>query len=147
MKPARPSIRSMLACFIVVAIGFTWIASSPAQETAPAEKPTNGIAGDGAKLRRAQLPFAKGTLQANDLLRRLLKLKTEDGTRTFTYTEHTYIFRGKEKITSDKLVVGETVALRFYTDKDGRILVGRIKAYGTAQPAGAKSSDATESAK
>jgi hypothetical protein len=147
MKSTWSSISSMVVCWIVVIIGLAMPAVSPGQETAPDGKATNTVAGEAAKLRRAQLPFAKGVLQANDLLRRLLKLKTEDGVRTFAYTEHTYIFRGKEKITPDKLVVGETIALKFYTDKEGRVLVYRIKAYGTIQSAGTKSIDAIEPAR
>ena len=83
----------------------------------------------------------------NDLLRRMLKVKTEDGTRTFFYTEHVYIFRGKEKIAPDKLIVGEIIALRFDTDSDGRAIVRRIKAYGIAPTGGTKSPEAAESAK
>jgi hypothetical protein len=145
MKLARPSVHSMAVGLIVVTTGFLMIASSFAQETATVQRSTNGTAG--AKVRRAQLPFAKGTLTANDLLRRVLKIKTKDGTRTFFYTEHTYIFRGKEKITADKLILGETIALRFDLDSEGRAMVRRIKAYGVAQPAEVKPSDAAESPK
>jgi Cu/Ag efflux protein CusF len=92
-----------------------------------------------AKQRRARQPIAKGTLKDVDLLRHQLKLTTEDGTRTFTYTARTYIFRDKDSITVDKLKRGEIIALRFDTDKDGNATVVRIKALGppasTNQPA------------
>ena len=83
-----------------------------------------------AKERRARPPIAKGPLKDVDLLRRQIKLMTEDGVRTFTYTEKTYIFRDKEKITVDKLKRGEIIAVRFNTDKDGNATVTRIKAQG-----------------
>src|SRR5579871_1248049 len=73
---------------------------------------TNSVA-DEARQRRAKSPIAKGTLQDIDLYRHELKLKTQDGVRSFLYTTRTYVFRGKEKITADKLKVGETIAVRF----------------------------------
>lgn len=76
---------------------------------------------------RAKLPVAKGALKEIDLLRRQLKLQTEDGMRTFTYTARTYIFRDKDKITVDKLKVGEIIAVRFGPDKDGNLTISRIK--------------------
>jgi hypothetical protein len=147
MKLARSSVRSMAVGLIVITTGFLMIASSLARETGTVERSTNGAAGGTAKARRAQLPFAKGTLVANDLLRRVLKIKSKDGTRTFFYTEHTYIFRGKEKITADKLILGEIIALRFDRDSEGRAVVRRIKAYGVPQAAGGESSAATTSPK
>jgi hypothetical protein len=69
-----------------------------------------------------------------DLLRHLLKLKTEDGVRTFTYTPQTYMFRDKNKITVDKLKVGEIIAVRLATDKDGTTTVSRLKAQGPPTP-------------
>ena len=128
----------MAAGLLVVITGFLLISNSQGQETAATVD---------AKARRAQLPFAKGTVLANDLLRRILKVKTEDGTRTFYYTEHVYIFRGKEKITPDKLIVGEIIAVRFDMDSEGRAVVRRIKAYGKAPPDGTKPPAASESAK
>jgi Cu/Ag efflux protein CusF len=92
-----------------------------------------------AKQRRAGLSIAKGALKEVDLLRHQLKLTTQDGLRTFTYTARTYIFRDKDSITADKLKRGEIIALRFNTDKDGNATAIRIKALGppasTNQPA------------
>ena len=95
-------------------------------------KPATEPAREEAKERRARLPIAKGVLKEVDLLRRQLKLTTGDGVRTFTYTEKTYIFRDKDKITVDKLKRGEIIAVRFDTDKDGNATVIRIKAQGSA---------------
>jgi hypothetical protein len=147
MRLAKPLTHAMAAGLLTFAAAFVLIFSSQAQETTATGNSTNMAARDAAKLRRARQPFVKGTLVANDLLRRILKVKTEDGTRTFFFTDHTYIFRGKEKITADNLIVGEIVALRFDADSEGRDVVRRIKAYGTVQPAGEKSSGATESPK
>ncbi|HUJ11286.1 MAG TPA: hypothetical protein VL171_14810 [Verrucomicrobiae bacterium] len=131
----------------IILAGLLLISDAQAEETVAAGTSTNETTGTPAEPPRAQFPFAKGTLLSNDLLRRILKVRTEDGTRTFIYTEHTYFFRNKEKITPDKLVIGEIVALRFDTDGEGRAIVRRAKAYGKPAPAGAKSTDATDSAK
>jgi len=111
-----------------------WLIFSAAAPVRSAE-PTNHVrsaaeaAREEAKQRRAKLPLAKGTLKEVDLLRHQLKVATEDGVRMFTYTARTYMFRDKDKITPDKMKVGEIVALRFETDKDGNIVVTRIKTY------------------
>ena len=85
---------------------------------------------DEAAQRRAKLPVAKGLLVEVDLLRHQIKLNTEDGKRTFTYTPRTYMFRDKDKITAEKLKVGELIAVRFTTDKDGNATLTRLKAQG-----------------
>jgi Cu/Ag efflux protein CusF len=87
--------------------------------------------------RRAKPPTAKGMLKEVDLLRHQLTLTTEDGMRTFTYTARTYMFRDKEKITADKLKVGDVVALRIETDKDGNATVIRLKTYSATPTPGA----------
>lgn len=109
-----------------------------AQESTATKKPLPRSAQEEAKQRRANLPFVKGTLLLNDVLRRILNVQTQDGTRKFIYDDRTYIFRGKEKITPDKLIVGEIIALRFNTDDEGHSVVRRIKAYGRAQPPAAE---------
>ena len=141
-------MRSMIALVGFAAVTLIVLVTyTSGQETQSIKKSTTEIAREGAQQRRAQTPFAKGTLQAHDFLRRTLTLKTKDGPRTFTYTVRTYIFRGKEKITPDKLKTGEIIALRFYTEKDGRILVQRMKVYEPVQSAGAESPTTTETAK
>lgn len=79
--------------------------------------------------------MAKGSIEKLDLVHKLLTLKTRDGLQTFTWTERTYIFRGKEKISADKLKQGEIIALRFYTDEQGQRVVQRIKAAPAEPPA------------
>ncbi len=144
MKTARRSIHSLINPVALAVIALMFVTGSFGQETG---KSTTGAAREEVKQGRAQLQFAKGTLESIDLLRHQLALRIGGDLRTFTYTADTYIFRGKEKITPDGLKTGETVALRFFTEEDGRVLVRRIKAYGTAQPARAESSVTPEAAK
>lgn len=125
-------------------MALVFVTGAAAQEPG---KSTPGAAREAAQQHLAGSPFAKGTLDSVDLLRHQLKLKTKDRVHTFTYTANTYIFRGKEKITPDGLKPGETIALRFYTDKDGQVLVRRIKAYGIAPTAPAGPPVAAEPAK
>jgi len=125
MSMARKSILPIL-----VVTGFFFVSTTRAvsQEATNQVKSSAATAREEARQRRAKLPIAKGTIKEIDLLRHQLKLTTEDGPRTFTYTSRTYIFRDKEKITADNLKVGEVIALRFNTDKDGNVVVLRIKA-------------------
>jgi hypothetical protein len=70
---------------------------------------------------------AKGILVKLELNAHRITLKTDQGSRTFALTPRTYIFRGKEKIPADRLVLGEEVKLSFYTNDLGQTLVKRIK--------------------
>lgn len=72
-------------------------------------------------------PFAKGTLERLNLDARQFTLRTPVGARRFEVTARTYIFRGKDKITLDKLRIGETLKLSYYTNDLGQVLVKRIK--------------------
>jgi Cu/Ag efflux protein CusF len=125
MNVAHKSIFSVFltACFI-----FTGVLPAGSQEATNQGKSFLEVTRDEARQRRAKMPIAKGTIKEIDLLRHQIKLVTEDGPRTFTYTARTYIFRDKDKITADALKVGEIIALRFSTDKDGNVVVLRIKA-------------------
>jgi|HubBroStandDraft_6_1064221.scaffolds.fasta_scaffold371164_2 Cu/Ag efflux protein CusF len=130
MNVARKSILPILGAatfFFVSAI------RAGAQDSTNQVRSSAETAREEARQRRAKMPIAKGTIKEIDLLRHQLKLVTEDGLRTFTYTSRTYIFRDKEKITADNLKVGEIVALSFNTDKDGNVLVQRIKARTPAE--------------
>lgn len=132
MNAARNFTLPILICVWLI---FSPVAPVRSEDSTNQAKTATGDAREGARQRRAKLPFAKGTLQDLDLLRRQFKLKTEDGMRTFTYTARTYIFRDKEKITADNLKAGEIVAVRFDTDKDGNHIVARIKTYNVTPPA------------
>jgi Cu/Ag efflux protein CusF len=125
MNVAHKSILSVLITAVVVVASATRVGS---QEATNLVKSSAEIARDEARQRRVKMPIAKGAIKEIDLLRHQVKLMTEDGLRTFNYTSRTYIFRDKQKIAADNLKVGEIVALRFNTDKDGNVLVLRIKA-------------------
>ena len=125
MNVARKFILPILA---VVGLFFGSATRAATQDATNQVKSSAETAREEARQRRAKSNIAKGTIKEIDLLRRQIKVTTEDGLRTFTYTSRTYIFRDKEKIAADNLKVGEVIALRFNTDKDGNVLVLRIKA-------------------
>jgi Cu/Ag efflux protein CusF len=125
MNVARKSILPIL-----MATGFFFTAATRggSQDATNQVRSSAETSREEARQRRAKSNIAKGTIKEIDLLRHQLKLTTEDGLRTFTYTSRTYIFRDKEKIAVDGLKVGEVIALRFNSDQDGNIRVVRIKA-------------------
>jgi Cu/Ag efflux protein CusF len=124
MNVAQKSIFPVIlsVCFV-----FASATRARSQEATNQVKSSAETTRDEARQRRVKTA-AKGVLKEIDLLRHQVKLMTEDGLRTFTYTSRTYIFRDKEKITVDNLKVGEIVALRFDMDKDGNVLALLIKA-------------------
>ena len=126
MNMARKSTRPLL--IIVGLIFFAAVPSRAGDPTNQFRSATEAARQDTAQ-RRAKSPTAKGTLKEVDLLRHQLTLTTGDGVRAFTYTARTYMFRGKEKITADKLKVGDVVALRFDIDEAGTATVIRLKTY------------------
>jgi Cu/Ag efflux protein CusF len=125
MNVARKFILPILA---VVGLFFGSATRAATQDATNQVKSSAETAREEARQRRAKSNIAKGAIKEIDLLRRQIKVTTEDGLRTFTYSSRTYIFRDKEKITADNLKVGEVIALRFTTDNDGNVLVLRIKA-------------------
>jgi len=120
--------KSILLILMTAGLIFASAGRAESQVATNQVKSSAETAREEARQRRAKMSIAKGMIKEIDLLRHQVKLTTEDGVRTFTYTSRTYIFRDKEKITVDGLKVGEVVALRFNTDKDGNVLVSRIKA-------------------
>jgi Cu/Ag efflux protein CusF len=117
---------------LLLAAGLMCVASPPVRSEDSTNQVQSAVdlAREKNRQQRQKSPFAKGTLTDIDFLRHQLKLKTEDGLRTFTYTPRTYIFRAKDKIAVDDLKVGEIIALRFATDTDGVRTIVRLKAYG-----------------
>jgi Cu/Ag efflux protein CusF len=81
----------------------------------------------GAKDNPDTYPFAKGIIAKLDLPAGRITLKTEHGPRAFDFTPRTYIFRGKEKLTPDKLKLGDSIKLNYYTNDLGHALLRRIK--------------------
>jgi len=72
-------------------------------------------------------PFARGTLASLDTKTGALQLKTGDTNRTYYITPRTYIFRGEEKFTADKLKPGDLLKLRIVANPSGTVNVVRIK--------------------
>jgi hypothetical protein len=142
MNVARKSV-----LLLVVIAGLVCLASAPlrADDSTNQVKSATDTARDEARQKRAMLPLAKGTLLDLDLLRHQLKLQTQDGVRTFTYTARTYVFRDKEKIGPEKLKVGEVIAVRFNTDKDGNVTLTRVKVH-TSMPSAVEQPSPTPSA-
>jgi hypothetical protein len=117
-------------CVAVLVLAGTLLASAPArpEDSTNQVRSTTGMAGQ----ERRKLPFAKGALTDIDFQRHELKVKTADGVQKFFYTPRTYIFRDKDKITVDKLKIGEIIAVRFTTDNNDINTLVRIKAYGSS---------------
>jgi Cu/Ag efflux protein CusF len=116
--PAHRKLRIALCLFGIAAV-FSFATTARAEDAKP----------------EPRAPFTKGPIEKIDLAHKLLTLKTRDRLETFTWTERTYVFRGKEKISVDKLKQGEIVALRFYTDEQGQLVAQRIKAAPPPQEA------------
>ncbi len=72
-------------------------------------------------------PFAAGTIEKLDPYTRRIVLDTTKGPQTLIVTDRTYLFRGKEKLTFDKLKVGESVKINYYTNETGQAFVRRLK--------------------
>jgi Cu/Ag efflux protein CusF len=72
-------------------------------------------------------PFAAGTIQKVDARGKVLTIVTPAGPRTLAVTERTYLFRGKERLTADKLKVGEAVKINYYTNETGQAFIRRLK--------------------
>jgi hypothetical protein len=112
----------------------TLVASAPlltpglrAQEASPAP-PASTDAGPGGQKPPAKVsPFAKGAILQIDRNSQLFLLDTPDGPREFLWTIHTYVYRGKEKLSMDKLRVGDHIKLAYHTNERGLAEVKRIK--------------------
>ncbi|GEM_PF-4126903 len=92
-----------LSVTLLLAVVLLLAASAPAQ--------TNTVA-----------PFVRGAIVRLDPKSGELLLKTPKGERTYWLTPRTYIFRGEEKLTADKLKPGDYLKLRVTSN-----LVVRIK--------------------
>jgi Cu/Ag efflux protein CusF len=88
---------------------------------------TNEVAQAKSKKTVDTYPFAKGIIEKLDLAARRITVKTDRGPRAFDLTSRTYVFRGKEKLTLDKLKLGDSIKLNYYTNDLGQALIRRIK--------------------
>jgi hypothetical protein len=84
--------------------------------SAPAPAQTNAV-----------VPFARGTIVKLDPKSGEMLLKTSKGERTYWLTPRTYIFRGEEKLTADKLKPGDYLKLRVTGTPTSQLNVVRIK--------------------
>ncbi len=81
----------------------------------------------------ALTPFAKGILEKVDLANRQLVVQIDGSTHTFHWTDRTYVFRGKEKITPAQLKTNDVVALRVDRGPGGQLMIRRMKTYPAAR--------------
>ena len=72
-------------------------------------------------------PFAKGAIARLDVTGKLITITSSDGSQTFAATDHTYLFRGPDKITLAKLKIGDTVKINYYTNETGQAFIRRLK--------------------
>lgn len=80
-------------------------------------------------------PVAKGVLTSIELARKTLTIVTAHGPRSFTYTERSYFFQGRDRLSPELLKSGMVVALRYYTDAEGRQVIHRLKVPQSIDPA------------
>lgn len=109
----RPAPRIVLVLFLTLVFSFVTMPLRSQQTNLPPPS--------------ERYPFARGTIKQLDFSNKRISITTPSGLRSFGVTARTYIFRGKEKITLDKLKVGEGLKLSFYTNEFGQTLVERIK--------------------
>jgi hypothetical protein len=117
-----------LAVSTAVVFGSLFSPGLRAQEAGPA-LPGPADAGQSNQKSPAKppSPFAKGAILQIDRNSQLFLLDTPDGPREFLWTPKTYVFRGKEKLSMDKLRVGDHIKLAFRTNERGQAEVKRIK--------------------
>jgi len=72
-------------------------------------------------------PFVRGTVVKLEPKSGELLLKTPKGEHTYFLTPRTYIFRGEEKLTADKLKPGDYLKLRVTGTQTSQFSVVRIK--------------------
>jgi hypothetical protein len=124
----------LAAITVVGSAEFTPFTARAADETAPAlELP---IPAEGSSLLPVRPPFAKGPMRELDKSRKTVVIETRDGPASFVITDRTKLFRGPEKLTFDKLAVGDLIAVRFTTDADGRKIVSHAKVYPNPETSG-----------
>jgi len=99
--------------------------ASRAQDAGPVPPPAATDPGQKPPARFS--PFAKGTILEIDRNSSLFLLDTADGQRQFFWTPNTYVYRGKEKLSMDKLRVGDRIKLAFRVNDRGLPEVKRIK--------------------
>jgi len=78
-------------------------------------------------VRADNYPFAGGLIvRLDDAAKQII---VKDGTNTwrFTVTDQTYLLNGVERLSFDKLKVGNPVKLNYYTNATGQAVIRRLK--------------------
>ena len=121
----KPPLTIALVVMIVLAMGSPW--SLCAQQLTPSASAGADTGGDDQAPLKRLSPFAKGTILQIDPRSQSFALDTPDGPRSFVWTIHTYVYRGKEKLSMEKLQVGDHIKLSFSKNELGQSEVKRIK--------------------
>ena len=74
-----------------------------------------------------QYPFATGTIQKLDINAKLVTILMPKGSQTMAWTDRTYLYRGKDKLTPDKLKIGDSIKINYYTNETGKAFIRRLK--------------------
>jgi hypothetical protein len=79
-------------------------------------------------------PFAAGTIQTVDKSGKVFTIITAKGPLTIALTDRTYLYRGKEKLAADKLKIGDSIKINYFTNETGQVFVRRLKVSPTNSP-------------
>ena len=74
-----------------------------------------------------EYPFAKGMIETVDVVSKRITVNTTAGSRVFIVTDRSFLYRGKEKISVEKLKLGEFIKLNYFTNESGQAVVRRLK--------------------
>jgi len=79
-------------------------------------------------------PFAAGTIQKLDASAKLVTILTPKGPQTLGFTDRTYLYRGKEKISPDNLKIGDSIKVNYFTNETGKAIIRRLKVAPPSAP-------------
>lgn len=85
------------------------------------------VTGLAAEEPSSRYPFAKGTIEKVEVSLKKIIVATPDGSQAFTWTARAYVYRGKEKMSFEKLKVGDMVKMNYYTNETGQAFIRRMK--------------------
>lgn len=103
---------------LILAAAWFGVAALPAQEPVTNPPP----------------PFAKGVIEQLDPFNKRLTIRTRHGSETYGWTDRTSLFLGDQKLTVDKLQIGDRIAIRHGQDAEGRPIALRLKVYREDTP-------------
>lgn len=72
-------------------------------------------------------PFAGGPIVRLDAASKQITLQTGATPKRFTVTDQTYLLNGTERLSFDKLKLGDSVKINYYTNETGQALIRRLK--------------------